>query len=301
MKSLLHEGVPGTNTRSNSSSVAASAPGLARPAAPSSTVFGRPHDFLGNRFVYAVISSCARGLAVGVDLDPPASSDQAGREARLDVAVMILELERTLILVHSGGLGKLPQYQRVPPKLLELRQVTLSGHGEPTLGPEFVEAVEAVVHLRARGRFPFFKLVLITNGSGLDQPAVTEALGLFTLRDEVWVRLNPGAEDRPVQGGRPAPPLETVMAGILQLARRRPVVIQSCFPSVQGEVPPKAEIEAYLQRLRELKEAGAQIPLVQICSPRPTALPEQGHLPLRTLSDIALQVREASGLKAEVF
>jgi hypothetical protein len=55
-------------------------------------------------------------------------------------------------------------------------------------------------------------------------------------------------------------------------------------------------------RLKELKEAGARIPLVQIYSAtRPTPHSECGHLPLRTLSDIARRVREGSGLRAEVF
>jgi len=87
-----------------------------------------------------------------------------------------------------------------------------------------------------------------------------------------------------------------------RVRERRHVVIQSLFPSDSGEVPPTTEIEAYVQRLRELKEAGAQIPLVQIYSAtRPAAHSECGHLPLRTLSAIAQRLREATGLKAEVF
>jgi hypothetical protein len=82
----------------------------------------------------------------------------------------------------------------------------------------------------------------------------------------------------------------------------RPVIIQGLFPSIGGQGPPASEIESYVRRLKELKEAGAQIPLVQIYSAtRPTKHPECGHLPLRTLSHIAQRVREVSGLKAEVF
>ena len=77
-------------------------------------------------------------------------------------------------------------------------------------------------------------------------------------------------------------PLEKILTNILFLARQRPVIIQSLFPAINGEGPPASEIEAYVQRLKELKEAGAQIPLVQIYSAtRPTAHSECGHLPLR--------------------
>lgn len=32
--------------------------------------FGRPREFLGNRFVYAVISQRAHGLSIGINLNP---------------------------------------------------------------------------------------------------------------------------------------------------------------------------------------------------------------------------------------
>src|ERR1043165_7684481 len=91
-------------------------------------------------------------------------------ESRLDVPVMIAELERLLESVTSGALREQPCYRNAPAELLEVRHVALSGDGEPTLCPNFVEAVEALVHVRARGRFPFFKFVLVTNASGFDRP-----------------------------------------------------------------------------------------------------------------------------------
>ena len=51
-----------------------------------------------------------------------------------------------------------------------------------------------------------------------------------------------------------------------------------------------------------LKSAGAEIPLVQIYSAnRPIARSGCGHLPLKTLSQIAQTVRHVAGLRAEVF
>ena len=277
------------------------------------TTFGCTRDPHNNRFVYTVISPRARGLSVGVNMNPDklcnfdcayceVNRSKPSGEARLEVPVMIAELQRTLELVGSGELRERPPYRSVPPELLELRHVTLSGDGEPTLCPNFVKAVEAVVHLRARGRFPFFKLVLLTNASGLDRPEVVQGLNLFTLSDEVWAKLDAGTQEYMERVNRPECPLEKILENILFLARRRPVIIQSLFPFINREAPPPSEIEAYVQRLRALKEAGAQIPLVQIYSAtRPTAQSECGHLPLRTLTAIAQRVREAAGLKAEIF
>lgn len=280
---------------------------------PEGTAFGCPRDFLGNRFVYTVISPRARGLSVGVNMNPDkrcnfdclyceVNRSAPVEELRLDVPIMIQELERTLALVHSGEIRQRPCYRSVPLELLELRHVALSGDGEPTLCPNFVEAVDALVHLRARGRFPFFKLVLITNASGLDQPAVVEGLKRFTARDEVWAKLEAGTQEYMNRLNRPDCALEKVLANILGLARQRPVVIQSLFSSIKGEPPAGSEIEAYVQRLCKLKAAGAQIALVQVYSAtRPTPHSECGHLPLRTLSHIAQRVREVSGLMAEAF
>jgi wyosine [tRNA(Phe)-imidazoG37] synthetase (radical SAM superfamily) len=280
---------------------------------PADTAFGCPCDSHDNRFVYTVISPRARGLSVGVNMNPDkfcnfdcvyceVNRSEPARESRLDVGAMVTELERTLELVHSGAIRRRPGYERVPQELVELRHVTLSGHGEPTLCPNFAEAVESVIHLRARGRFPCFKLVLITNASGLDRPQVSQGLNLFTGRDEIWAKLEAGTQNYMNRVNRTDVALEQVLANILIIARQRPVVIQSLFASVNGEAPPPSEIKAYVERLRELKEAGARIALVQIYSAtRPTLHSECGHLPLRILSAIAQRVREVTGLKAEVF
>jgi wyosine [tRNA(Phe)-imidazoG37] synthetase (radical SAM superfamily) len=284
-----------------------------RPAMTAGTAFGCPRDFLGTRFVYSVVSPRARGLSVGVNMNPDkhcnfdcvyceVDRNMPARESGLDVGVMAAELECVLELVHSGRIRERPNYRSLPEELLKLRHVALSGDGEPTLCPDFVEAVEAVIHLRARGRFPFFKFVLLTNASGLDHPVVEEGLRLFTLRDEVWVKLDAGTQEYMNRVNQPDCSIERILENILRIARQRCVIIQSLFPALHDGELPAPEIEAYAQRLKRLKEDGAQISLVQIYSAtRPTPRSECGHLPLRTLSAIARRVRDVTGLKAEVF
>jgi wyosine [tRNA(Phe)-imidazoG37] synthetase (radical SAM superfamily) len=280
---------------------------------PTDTAFGCPRDFLTNRFVYTVVSSRARGLSVGVNMNPDkycnfdcayceVNRDEPPREVLLNVAVMAEELDHTLELVQSGQIRERPCYRNVPDELLKLRHVALSGDGEPTLCPYFVDAVQAVIHIRARGKFPFFKIVLITNASGLNLPDVEEGLRSFTPRDEIWAKLDAGTQEYMDRVNKAGCTIEHVVANILRLARQRPVIIQSLFPSLDGGGPPESEIDTYVERLTELKAGGAQIPLVQVYSAtRPTPHSECGHLSLRSLSRIARRVREATGLTAEVF
>ncbi len=284
--------------------------GLFQPPARE-TAFERPRDFLGNRFVYAVISSRAGGLTLGVNMNPDkycnfdcsyceVNRQVPVREAHLDVEVMAVELHKTIAGIENGKLADHSWFRSLPPELLRLRQVGLSGDGEPTLAPNFVEAVQSVVRVRALGRF--FKIVLFTNGTGLDQPQVLRGLEYLTKSDEIWVKLDGGTQSFIDKVNRPNAPLEKILSNILLLGRLRPIVIQSLFPSIHGEEPPFEEIREYALRLKELKAGGAQISLVQIYSAgRPGVHPEWGHLPLRVLSQIAQTVRQMTGLHTEVF
>jgi wyosine [tRNA(Phe)-imidazoG37] synthetase (radical SAM superfamily) len=280
----------------------------------SGSVFVSPRQFMDNRFVYAVVSSRARGLSLGVNMNPDKRCNfdcwycEVDRtvpplEKSLDVKVMASELQRMLATVASGALGNLQPYCNTPPELLELRHVALSGDGEPTLCPNFLDAVRTVAHVRALGRFPFFKIVLITNATGLDLPQVQEGLKLFTQQDEIWAKLEAGTQRYMEEVNRPDCRLDKILENILLVARQRPVIIQSLFQMLNHEEEPSDwEIQQYAQRLNELKQAGAQIPLVQIYSAtRPSAQSKCGHLPLKSLAHIAHRVHEVSGLKAEVF
>jgi wyosine [tRNA(Phe)-imidazoG37] synthetase (radical SAM superfamily) len=281
------------------------------PAISEDVAFGYPRDFLQNQFVYLVISPRAKGLSIGINLHPivrcnfhclycEVQRGQPARSSLLDIDRMGTELDHTLRMVDAGWLRTVPRYANLPEDMLNVRHVTLSGDGEPTLAEEFIEAVGAVAHVRAVGRF--FKIVLVTNSTALDNPRVHQGLRYFTREDEVWAKLDGGTDAyiRKVNGS--AIPLERILGNILMVGRQRPVVIQSLFPAINGEPPSDFEIEEYAQRLKELKEQGAEIPQVQIYSAtRPMALAGCSHLPLRTLSRIAQTVRKVSGLKAEVF
>ncbi|MBI5774917.1 MAG: radical SAM protein [Verrucomicrobia bacterium] len=263
---------------------------------------------VANRFVRLRLCPRAHGLCVDVNLNPDCHCNfdcvycsvnrrQAAPEQAIDLAVLQAELQQVLKEVEQGRLAPAPGGYSG-----ELRHVAISGDGEPTLCPQFTEAVEAVLHVRAvQQSFPF-RLVLVTNATRLDRPEVQDALRLFTSVDEIWVKLDAGSQEWMNQVNRPsAVSLEAVLANILNTARRRPVVVQSLFPAVRGRGPAEEEIDRYAERLRGLVQEGAKISRVQIYSAsQPVAVPECGHLPLRTLSGIARRVRDVTGLKAEV-
>jgi wyosine [tRNA(Phe)-imidazoG37] synthetase (radical SAM superfamily) len=275
--------------------------------------FAYPRDYLENQFVYLVISPRARGLSIGVNVNPVfqctfqclyCEIDRAmpAWASSFDVVKMADELRATFALTYYGGLRQRPRYAHLPDDLLQVRHVALSGDGEPTLSSHFSEALQTMVHLRAVGGAPFFKIVVITNSTALDRPEVQHGLGLLTRKDEIWAKLDGGTQNYLNRLNGATIPLEKIMKNILLVGRQRPVVIQSLFPAINGEPPPPREILQYALRLKELKKAGAEIPLVQIYSAtRPMARTGCTHLPLKSLSQIAKTVRRVAGLRAEVF
>lgn len=283
------------------------------PVVMDEAAFGYPRDFLGNQFVYLVISPRAGGLSIGVNVNPvmkctfqclycEVDRSQPARAARLDVGRMAAELDETLALAYSGRLRRLPRYTKMSDALLQVRHVAVSGDGEPTLAENFLEALMEINHLRARGGIPFFKIVLVTNSTALDRPEVQKGLKFLKREDEIWAKLDGGTQTYLNRLNGATMPIERILDNILLTARQHPVVIQSLFPAINGEEPPREEIQQYAQRLKELKEAGAEIPLVQIYSAtRPMAQTGCSHLPLKSLSQIAQTVRRTAGLRAEVF
>ena len=273
--------------------------------------FGYPRDFLDNKFVYLVISPRANGLSIGVNLNPvpqcnlnclycEVERQDAARQFKFNVHRMAIELGQTLELAQGGWLRQWRRYARLPAELLQVRHVALSGDGEPTLAAHFVEATQAVLHVRSASR-PF-KIVLLTNSTALDQPQVQTGLKLLAPGDEIWAKLDGGTQAYLNKISGSTISLEKICRNILLVGKQRPVVIQSLFPAINGEEPPEEEISEYAQRLKELKDAGAEISLVQVYSAtRPMARTGCSHLPLKSLSRIAQTVRRVAKLRAEVF
>lgn len=273
----------------------------------------RLREFIGFRYVYAVVSPRAHGLVIAVNVNPDKRCNFNCAYCDVDrslsptgdlinLEVMTDELLQMLSLVHAGELGNFYCYRNTAPELLEFKHVALSGFGEPTLSPMFLEVVRTVVHVRALSLVPAFKIVLVTNATRLESAEVREALKLFTPSDEIWAKLDAGTQAYMNIVNHPDRSLEKVLRSILMVARSRPVVIQSLFPLLDNKEPSLEEIDQYAWCLHDLRKAGAQIPLVQIYSTtRPAVNPNCRHLSLKTLAYIAQRVRDISGLNAEVF
>jgi wyosine [tRNA(Phe)-imidazoG37] synthetase (radical SAM superfamily) len=265
-------------------------------------------DLDANRYIYAVVSRRARGLSIGVNLNPDkvcnfdcpycqVDRTTPGGPAAIDVSALIGELDDLLQAVQEGTLWQHPLFATAAPEHRRLVDIAFAGDGEPTTPSEFPAVAQAVRELRHR-RALGVPQRLITNATMLDRPRVKAALRCF---DELWCKLDAGTESyfQKVDGTRA--PFRKILDNLLATARERPIVIQSMFLTWQGAGPSEGELEAYAQRLRAIVEGGGRIDLVQIYTvARRPADPRVGALPNQRLEEIATRVR-AEGLCAEIY
>jgi len=260
-----------------------------------------------NRYVYAVVSRRARGLSIGVNLNPDKRCNfdcpycqvdrtTPGGESRVDVAELRAELE-DLLGRAAGDLWARPPFDTVAPERRRLADVAFAGDGEPTTPTEFPAAARAAREARDR-LAPGVPLRLLTNATLLHKERVRAALGEF---DELWCKLDAGTEAyfRLVDGTRL--PFRRILANLALVSRERPIVVQSLFLTLDGAGPGDAEIAAWVARLREIAAGGGRIEHVQVYTvARAPAAPRVGALPGERLETIAAAAR-AAGLVATVY
>jgi len=229
-------------------------------------------------YVYPVISRRARGLSIGVNLNPDKRCTfgcvycQIDRTvprglAAVDVDILRRELDEAMEAACGGAIWSEPRFAPTPPALRRLNDIAFSGDGEPTCLPQFDEAVAAAAEVRRTFRRDNLKLVVITNATQLASPQFRRALPILDANNgEVWAKLDAGTEEYFRRVNRPQGDvtLERIVADIAELARGRAVVIQTLLCRLDGRATPPEELAAYVGRLRRIVAAGGRIGQVQL-------------------------------------
>lgn len=194
----------------------------------------------------------------------------AGKAQVLDVARIRAEVEALLDSVDGNGVCRLPLFDTLPDDQKRLRDVALSGDGEPTMVPEFSAIAAMLAEVQAARPDLDFKLVLITNATLLDRPAVQAGVAsLLSRRGEVWAKLDAGTEAWYQKVNISRVSLDHIEANLIALGKKHPFKIQSFFcgiRSADGTVGgwDDDEIAEWLGRLARVRDSGARILEVQL-------------------------------------
>ncbi len=266
----------------------------------------------GMQYVYPVVSRRARGVSVGINLNPNNACNfrciycqvpnlVKGNGPPIDTQRLEEELARMLEDVLGGPFME----RRVPEDVRRLNDIALSGNGEPTSSPHFREAIDIIG--RALDRFHLkdaIKVVLITNGSLVHKPPVQQGLSAMrALNGEVWFKLDTATRQGAGRIHSVAFDPERQLARLRRASEICPTWIQSCLFAHGGTPPSIAERNAYLECLRALRRDTVRFRGVLLYTlARPSHQPEAAELtalPREWMQDFAGQVR-GTGMPVEL-
>ncbi len=224
-------------------------------------------DAADQRMVYPVLSRRAGGLSVGVNLNLGQECNWAcvycevkgltrGAPAPIDLAQLEQELDEVLGEAAKGRWSGAPEQAGAPASIKDL---SIAGDGEPTLSPQFAQAVEVCVRARQRhGLEETASLVVITNGSRLQDPEVQAGVDrLHRAGGELWFKLDGGtAATRALVNGTPIPDAR-IEANLRRAARSCRTVVQCMVLSVDGRGPTDEDLKGRIEIIQRAAAAGA--------------------------------------------
>lgn len=245
-------------------------------------------DESGMLYVYPVVSRRAGGVSVGINLNPNHACNwrclycqvpdlQRGSAPELDLQQLTDELDRMLAQILFGDFMQ----QRVPENCRVLRDIALSGNGEPTSSRQFAEVIDVIAAVRAKfGLGEDVKTVLITNGSYVHRPHVQAGLRqMADMAGEVWIKV-----DRATASGIAATNDVQASPALLRkqvevAAALCPTWVQSCWFALDDQQPDESEVEAYIDFLAALQRDRVPVQGVLLYGvARQSMQPEAGRL-----------------------
>ncbi len=245
-------------------------------------------DAVGMTYVYPVVSRRAGGVSIGINLNPNSACNWhcaycqvpglvRGTAPGIDLEQLKYELTTMLSDVIDGSFMQ----ERVPENCRKLRDIAISGNGEPTSCKNFDEIVQLIISVMKQFELSEdIKLRLITNGSCLHKPSVQVGLKLMSHSNgEVWVKVDSATVEgiERINGVTASP--ELLFKQIKTAATLCPTWIQSCMFRWGGSEPSDAEVNAYLAFLQRVKAEAVPVKGVLLYGlARPSMQVEAEHL-----------------------
>jgi wyosine [tRNA(Phe)-imidazoG37] synthetase (radical SAM superfamily) len=213
-------------------------------------------DSAGLRYVYPVISRRAGGVSIGINLNPNNACNwrciycqvpdlKLGAAPTIDLVLLEQELGNFLHELQHGNF-----MQRVPLEARLIKDIAISGNGEPTSAKEFVEVIELIARIKPAN----LKLVLITNGSLIQRKQVQQGLRrIAQLNGEVWFKLDRASETGMQQINSTQCSMEIVKLNLMTTIACCPNTwLQTCWFALDGKAPSRQEEDDYLDFLNLL-------------------------------------------------
>ncbi len=175
---------------------------------------------------------------------------------------------------------------------VQLDSLSIVGNGEPTLYPDFVEAVQKVIEVRNE-LVPETKVGILTNGSTLNNPKVVKGLNQL---DDRMIKLDAGNDEMLTRIDEPL--VRMTIAKLIQGSKKlKDVILQSFF--VQGAIDNtvNSEVDDWIEVVGMIKPKLVHIYGLDRIPP----LSGLKQAPPQKLKEIAEKLEKRTLIKALVF
>ncbi len=178
-------------------------------------------------------------------------------------------------------------------KSVPMEAIVLSGNGEPTLYPDFDEAMKLIVELRGE-HLPRTPIVVLSNGAHLDNKKVVTGLNLA---DERVIKVDAGNDGLLQKVNDPL--IRINMAKFLSGARKlKDVSVQSLFFTGEIDNSLGDALDDWMEIMGMIKPKAIQITTIT----RPTpVMPGLKALDEDALYSIAFKLKKRTTLEASVY
>lgn len=265
-------------------------------------------------WVYPVLSRRSGGISIGINLNLNKKCNfncaycQVDRKASgikkpIDINKISSELASLLGSFDEEGICRLKEFSRIPDSKKHLKDLALSGDGEPTSKAMFPAVCKILRQYQDDYESLKFKIVLITNSSLFHKSRTQEGIRILMGKNgEIWAKLDAGTQEWFEKVNGCTLSLNTLTSNLIKTAQLYPVTIQTLICSLWDIKPSHLEINAYIQRINRITLEGGKISKIQLYtlarqSAQPYCKPVSGGF----LKAIADNIQINTGIEVEAF
>jgi wyosine [tRNA(Phe)-imidazoG37] synthetase (radical SAM superfamily) len=277
------------------------------------TVTDHRRDRLGLNYIYPVISRRADGLSIGINLNTNNACNwrciycqvpglRRGKAPDVNLQLLAHELNCVLTDILEGDFSS---RFKLPAASDSIRDIAISGNGEPTNSGVFEQVVNLIGSKAGEfGLLNKIKIVLITNGSQIYRQAVINGIKcLSQINGEIWFKLDSATTAGLRSVNNTGIPVARLRRNLELAAKLCPTWIQTCVFALDGKPPTVAAQESYLQFISALMENGIPLKGIMLYGiARPSYQPEASRLtrlPVAWLEQYASRLR-STGIEVKV-
>jgi len=240
------------------------------------TTTNHDRDRAGLKYIYPVISRRSGGVSIGINFNPNNTCNWGcvycqvpdltiGSAPEMDFSLLEQELTQFLQQIISGEF-----YQRfdLPLNQQSIKDIALSGNGEPTTLKQFDRAIRLIGKIATQKKIlPTSQFILITNGSLIHRPVVQAGLDILNhYQGQVWFKLDSATNEGRKKINRTQLSTEKVLQALKISSQHCQTSLQTCLFNYLSEQEMEQEQHAYLNLLQQINKMDIKIQKIMLYS-----------------------------------